>query len=615
MSKQEPIKAMEIHGEKKKIVLAGNPNVGKSVFFNSLTGLYVDVSNFPGTTVDVSHGHFEEYAVIDTPGVYGISSFNDEEKVARDVILTADLIVNVVDAVHLERDLFLSLQVIETGIPTIIVLNMMDDAKREGLKIDLALLEEQLGVPVIPAVAIKGKGLKELKEKLREARTGNIPLERQAQLKALTCRNYCRQSEALLILEGDEIVAKRIGVAPGTQREEIYQERRQRVDKIVAAVVSETLDGATFATKLGRAMLNPLTGVPIFLMALACMYYIIGVLVAQDIVGLTEETIMQGMYEPAVRTFISSMIYPDSVLGKFLIGEFGLLTMTVTYVFGLLLPLVLGFYFILSVMEDSGYLPRLAALVDRVMNAVGLNGRAIIPMILGFGCVTLAIISTRLLGSQRERTIGVALLGLAIPCSAQLGVITGLLAALGPMYVALYVGIIVLVLGVVGRVLHKILPGEATDLLIDLPPLRFPRLSNVAQKMFIKSYGFIKEATPVFALGALIITTLDVTNSLVQIQDFLAPLTNGWLKLPRETANVFIMGLIRRDFGAAGLSNMVLSPEQLLVSLVTITLFVPCIASVIVLFKERSKTEGLLVWFGSWVAAFLIGGLVAQIII
>ena len=149
----------------------------------------------------MSHGHFEEYAVIDTPGVYGISSFNDEEKVARDVILTADLIVNVVDAVHLERDLFLSLQVIETGNPTIIVLNMMDDAKREGLKIDLALLEEQLGVPVIPAVAIKGKGLKELKEKLREARTGNIPLERQAQLKALTCRNYCRQSEALLILE------------------------------------------------------------------------------------------------------------------------------------------------------------------------------------------------------------------------------------------------------------------------------------------------------------------------------------------------------------------------------------------------------------------------------
>lgn len=265
--------------------------------------------------------------------------------------------------------------------------------------------------------------------------------------------------EALLILEGDEIVAKRIGVAPGTQREEIYQERRQRVDKIVAAVVSETLDGATFATKLGRAMLNPLTGVPIFLMALACMYYIIGVLVAQDIVGLTEEAIMQGMYEPAVRTFISSMIYPDSVLGKFLIGEFGLLTMTVTYVFGLLLPLVFRilFYFI-----SNGRLrlfTKISSLADRVMNAVGLNGRAIIPMILGFGCVTLAIISTRLLGSQRERTIGVALLGLAIPCSAQLGVITGLLAALGPMYVALYVGIIVLVLGVVGRVLHKIFTG------------------------------------------------------------------------------------------------------------------------------------------------------------
>lgn len=605
---------IEIPEGAKKIVLVGNPNVGKSVFFNAFTGLYVDVSNFPGTTVDVSHGRFGNDVVIDTPGVYGISSFNDEERVARDVILAADLIVNVVDAVHLERDLFLTLQVIDTGIPVIVALNMMDDARNQGVLVDVDLLEHLLGVPVIPTVAVKNKGIEEVRQRLYEARTGHIPPNLKKQLQEmLNCMGSW--GEGLLVLEGDPHVAERHGVEAGQQREEIYHERRHRVNDIVGHVVTQTEEGTNFATRLGRWMLQPLTGIPMFLAALYIMYYIIGVFIAQDVVGFTEETLMQGYYEPAVRNLLGKYISESSVLGIILMGEFGVLTMTVTYVLGLLLPLVAGFYFILSIMEDSGYLPRIATLVDRLMTTIGLNGRAIIPMILGFGCITVATITTRLLGSERERTIATTLLGLAIPCSAQLGVIVGMLAELGPKLVTIYVVVLLIVLGLVGVVLNKVLPGVSSNLLIDLPPIRLPRLENIFKKTVTKSYAFLKEAAPLFMLGALLITALQITGLLAVIQEAVAPVTEGMLKLPRETATVFIMGMIRRDFGAAGLTAMILTPEQIVVSLITITLFVPCIASVIVMFKERGTKEGTLIWLGSWVAAFVVGGIVAHILI
>ncbi len=362
-------------------------------------------------------------------------------------------------------------------------------------------------------------------------------------------------------------------------------------------------------------MLRPLTGIPLFCLALYAMYYIIGVFIAQDVVGFTEETVMQGYYEPSVRSLVGKYISEQSALGTILIGEFGLLTMTVTYILGLLLPLVAGFYFVLSIMEDSGYLPRIATLVDRLMTVIGLNGRAVIPLILGFGCITVATITTRLLGSERERTIATTVLGLAIPCSAQLGVIAGMLANLGPKLVAIYVVVLLLVLGIVGVVLNKVLPGVSSNLLIDLPPIRLPRLENVMKKTVTKSYAFLKEAAPLFMLGALLITVLQITGLLEVIQNAVAPVTEGMLKLPRETATVFIMGMIRRDFGAAGLTDMTLTPEQIVVALITITLFVPCIASLIVMFKERGLKEGMMIWLGSWVAAFAVGGAVAHILL
>lgn len=603
---------IEVPEGAKRIVLAGNPNAGKSVFFNHLTGMYVDVSNYPGTTLEISYGHYKKDVVIDTPGVYGISSFNDEERVARDVILTADVVINVVNAVYLERDLFLTQQIIDTGVPVIVALNMVDEAERQGIQVKHELLSDLLGVPVIPTVAVKKEGLAEVEKNIWQARPGNSDPELQRELDQMVNRVSSR-GEALLILEGDETVAARHGLAPLDHREAIYLQRRQRVNQLVNHSWQETSKTAALGQSLSRMMIKPLTGVPILLLALYAMYQIIGVFIAGTVVGLTEETIMIGHFEPAVRLIVGKLISEQSILGTILIGEFGLLTMTFTYVLGLLMPLVVGFYFFLSLFEDSGYLPRLATLVDRILTSIGLNGRAVIPLILGLGCVTMATITTRLLGSERERRIAIFLLGLAIPCSAQLGVIAGMLAAVGSEFVILYAIVIFAVLVVVGTLMNHLLSGQSSDLLIDLPPLRLPRINNVLTKTGIKSHQFLKEAFPLFALGALLISTFQVTGILTFLQNALAPLTVNWLGLPKEAATAFIMGVVRRDFGAAGLADMSLAPIQTVVSLVTITLFVPCIASILVMFKERSKKEATIMWFSTWVIAFLIGGIVAQL--
>lgn len=606
------VKHLKLPPEARRIVLVGNPNVGKSVFFSAFTGIYVDVSNYPGTTLDITYGSFGKDVVLDTPGVYGVSSFNDEEVVARDVILSADFVVNIVDAVHLERDLFLTQQVIDMGLPVIVALNMMDEAERRGIHVDVDLLSDLLGVPVVPTVAVAKKGVEELKRLVYTARPGNTDYDLKKSLQAMLSR-VGTQGEALLVMEGDPYVAERHGVTPGDQREEIYLRRRERVNDIVHHVVTETSKGAAFSTRLGRWMLKPLTGVPILALVLWVMYQFIGVFVAQTVVGITEEIIMQGMYEPAVKSLVSRFVPETWVLGQLLIGEFGVLTMTVTYVLGLLLPLVVGFYLALSAMEDSGYLPRIAVLVDRLLTGIGLNGRGVIPLILGFGCVTMATITTRLLGSDRERRIATFLLALAIPCSAQLAVIVGLLAGVGPKYILLYGAIIFTVLVIVGTMLNRILPGQSSALLIDLPPLRWPRLDNVVKKTTTKSMMFIWEATPLFAIGALLIGLLQVSGLLAAFQNLLAPVTEGWLQLPREAARAFIMGFVRRDFGAAGLYDLPLSPMEKVVALVTITLFVPCIASAMVIFKERGRKEALVIWPTILVLAFLIGGIISQI--
>jgi len=605
-------RAVQAPEDARRIVLVGNPNVGKSLFFNAFTGLYVDVSNYPGTTVAISSGRMGDDVVLDTPGIYGVSSFNDEEIVARDIVVDADVVLNVVDAAHLERDLFLTLQLVDMGLPLVVALNMVDEAEARGMRVDAAELSRSLGVPVVPTVATSRKGFLEAQSAMAEARVGTSDPVLQERIVGLLDR-VRTPGEALLVLEDDPFIAERNGVEPQGLRDEIYLGRRRRVNAVVARVVMHTGEGLDLRTRLGHALLRPLTGIPALLVLLFIMYEIIGVFVAQTVVGFTEGTIMQGYVEPLIRQVVGAVVGTTGVLYQLLAGDFGVLTLTVTYIFGLLLPLVIGFYLMMSLLEDSGYLPRIAALSDRMMTVVGLNGRAIIPMILGFGCITMATITTRILGNERERRIATALMAFAIPCSAQLGVITGLLAGAGGLSLTVaYAVIMVVIFGVLGVLMARFVPGESTDLLIDLPPLRVPQPMNVLTKTYRKTVMFMREVGLYFVVGSLLLGILQVTGLLVSAQAWLAPLTEEWLLLPRETATAFIMGFVRRDFGAAGLYSLGLSGADVLVALVTITLFVPCIASVLVITKERGKSFAAFVWVGSVVLAFLFGGVLAH---
>ncbi|MBI4529482.1 MAG: ferrous iron transport protein B [Deltaproteobacteria bacterium] len=597
-----------------RVALVGNPNVGKSLFFNYLSGMYVEVSNYPGTTIEYTRGRYRDFEIFDTPGVYGISSFSDEEKVTREIVLHTDVVLNIVDAPHLERDLFLTQQLIDMGKKVSVFLNLMDEAKKIGVEIDTKRLADCLGVPVFESTATTRGGFDQIDSAIEEARRGHQEPSLHQKLHSMLTMTGS-EAEALLVLEGDEVVAERHGLKPGKERESLYIARRNRVNGIINLVLSDKNVRPRLATLIGRWASNVWTGVPMLLGALYLIYLFVGRLIAQDLVGFTEEKLGQELWEPWIRGITTQYIPPDSWLATILVGEFGVATMTITYLVFLLLPLVIAFYLSLAVMEDSGYLPRLATLVDRALNAIGLNGCAVIPLILGFGCVTMATITTRLLGSEREKRISTSILQFAIPCSAQLAVVAALLAKAGFGAVLIYSVTIFSTFVMIGTVLHRTLPGESTALLIDLPPMRLPRLDNIVRKTAYRTYYFMKEAMPWFFAGALGVGILQVTGLLTLWQNALAPLTVGWLQLPPGAATAFVMGMVRRDFGAAGLYELSLTSHQIVVALVTITLFTPCIASLMVMLKERGTKEASIVWAGTWIAAFVIGGILSQILI
>ncbi|MHB8931486.1 MAG: FeoB small GTPase domain-containing protein [Melioribacteraceae bacterium] len=661
-----PLLVEEETNSTQKVVLVGNPNVGKSCIFNYMSGMYVDVSNFPGTTVSITKSNYKGKDIFDTPGIYGVGSFNDEEKVARDIILSADVILNVVNALNLDRDLFLTLQLIDMGKKVSVLLNFSDELKKRKIKIDTQKLSELLGVEVYETAAVDKIGFDKIGEAIEKARTGKQELDLHFILQQVMAKSI-PQSDSLLILEGDESIAQKHNITNGTanEREKIYIGRRNRVNEIIDVVEHEDSKKGEIFNLFGRYSLNPKTGIPILIVMLVLVYFFIGDLVSQRIVNFTENKIGKEFFEYNAKSFVGnftpvdidvvvqdnngkllnqkSFSFPSGINGntqlknefesfskqtgaqsdfhfsnpiaKLFFGEFGVVTMTVTYLLFLLLPLVIGFYFVMAMLEDSGYLPRLATMLDRSFNKIGLNGRAVIPIMLGFGCITMANITTRLLGSEREKSIVTAILQFVIPCSAQLAVIAALLsgAGFGPMI--LYVSVIFTVLIALSTILNKMLPGESSPLLIDLPMIGFPRMRNVLKKTFFRSFGFMKEASFWFFIGALAVGLMDISGILKVWQNLLAPFTTTWLKLPKEAANAFVMGMVRRDFGAAGLFHMSLTVMQKTVAIITITLFVPCIAAFVVMLKERGWKEGMIIWFGTWITAFLIGGIVAQFVI
>lgn len=628
-----------------KVALVGNPNVGKSVLFNALTGAYVTVSNYPGTSVEVARGSVVidgvSCEIIDTPGMYSILPITEEERVAREILLheSPDVVIHVLDARNLERMLAMTLQLIEAGLPVILVVNIMDEAERMGLVIDIPLLAEKLGIPVIGAAAAKKIGLPELKEAIIGYDRGHHAvfgysrrLEADLmEIMVLMAGKYtlAKKSLALLLLQRDEEVA---GIVRDTEGEE-YPAIEERVrEKMFARrdsfhlelsmerkmVVKGLIDGVfrapdkrrpVFGERLSRLAIRPLTGVPLLLIILYFgLYKFVGTFGAGTVVDFLEGTLFEGYFNPWVISLVNKII-PWEIFRELFVGEYGVITLGLRYAVGIILPIVATFFLFFSILEDSGYFPRLALLVDRLFKKIGLTGRAVIPMVLGFGCDTMATMVTRTLETVRERIIATLLLALAIPCSAQLGVILGLLSKF-PGALAVWSVCMLLIFLLVGVLASKVVPGESPMFYMELPPMRLPQLSNVLTKTYSRMQWYLLEILPLFILASVLLWLGKITNFFQSLIGWMEPVMAS-IGLPKETAIAFIFGFFRRDYGAAGLYDLqtkgILDARQLTVAAVTLTLFIPCIAQFLIMQKERGTKVAMAIGVFVSVLAYCTG--------
>ncbi len=634
-----------------RVAVVGNPNVGKSSIFNRIAGRYVTVSNYPGTTVTVTRARKRlrhlECEFIDTPGAYSLLPVTEEERVARRVLLEegADLVLHVVDAKNLKRMLPMTLQLIEAGLDLVVVLNMVDEAERRGIKIRVEELERRLGVPVVPTVGITGKGVKQLRtaieraaasggrasrsESLSYGRVTDLVIEKVA--RAMPAQSgLSPRALACLALQGDEEVLARLDGADGRVRELVREARQQcrasgvrspnyeismALRRAAGSLVADTVDEPeeaplTGAERLSRVLVSPVTGVPVFAAVLYFgLYRFVGVFGAGTLVDWIENGIFANRVNPWLVAHLGPLI-SWKPLWELVLGEYGVLTLGVRYAVAIVLPVVGTFFLLFAILEDSGYLPRLALLIDRLFKAVGLNGRAVIPIVLGFGCDTMATIVTRTLESERERIIATFLLALAIPCSAQLGVILGLLSAHGAA-LAIWATLLTGVFLVTGFLTARIVPGEPPSFYMELPPLRVPQPLNVLIKVYSRVRWYFWEVFPLFILASVLIWLGQLTGTFDLALDLLAPLI-GFLGLPKEASVAFLFGFFRRDYGAAGLFDLakegVLDGNQLLVAAVTLTLFMPCVAQFLVMCKERGLKVTLIMSAAIVCLAFLVGG-------
>jgi ferrous iron transport protein B len=544
-----------------RIALVGQPNVGKSVVFGRLTGRYVTVSNYPGTTVAVTRGRApigaEVCDIIDTPGVNSLDgAISEDEVITRHVVAgdQADVIVQVADARNVRRALMLTSQLAVFDKPMVLALNMVDEAFARGISIDVAALAAELRIPVVELVAVEGRGLPELRDALTSAARPDVPAHP---------------------LGGD--------------RAAWAHEVTGRVRRM------STLSLAHIPEALARATRRPLTGLPILAVVLYALYLFVGVFGAQTLVKLLEDDVFGRGINPAA-IWLAEHFISVPLLRDFLVGPYGLITMGVTYAIAIVLPVVATFFLMFGFLEDSGYIPRLAIFCDRIFRVMGLNGKAVLPMVLGLGCDTMATMTTRILGTPKERLIAILLLALGIPCSAQLATILGIL---GGVSVWALLTLFTVVLGqmfLVGWLAARVLKGDRSEFVLELPPIRWPRLGNLLTKTRLRIWWYLGEAVPLFLVGTVLLFVLDRLGALDWIAAAGRPVVTGLLGLPPATAQILVMGFLRRDYGAAGLFQLAhtgqLTGVQAVVALTVMTLFVPCVANFLMMVRERGLKTG-----------------------
>lgn len=544
----------------KKIFLIGNPNVGKSVVFSRLTGVEVISSNYAGTTVEIMRGLLmlgdKEVEVVDLPGTYSLEASSKSEEVAVALLKECPkeecVVVNIVDSTNLERNLYLTLQLIEEGLPVIVALNMCDEAKHHGVSITVDKLEKILAVPVIPTCAITGLGMKRLLERISETK----PVERQ---------------------------------------KFSHRERWQEIGNIIEQVQQLTHRHHTLREILEDASVRPFSGA---LIAIAVMFASFEIVrfIGENLINKIADPIFLNFYQPLL-VKLSSFLGEESFIHHLLIGDLinghidfkqslGLLTTAPYIEFAMVLPYIISFYSVLGLLEDIGILPRLAMLLDNLLHHLGLHGFAIIPVLLGLGCNVPGILATRNLESRRERFIAATLISIGVPCVALQAMIFGLLGKFSGWYVAGVYLVLLTIWLILGIILNRTAKGYSPELLIEIPPYRLPSLATLWKKLFLRIKGFLIEAAPLVLLGVLIVNVLLYFKLFDFFTNIFAPVVKGLFGLPKETIVSLVMGLFRKDVAVGMLMPLALTVKQIFIAAVLLAISFPCVATFIVFFKE-----------------------------
>jgi len=561
-----------------KILLMGNPNVGKSVVFSRLTGVRVIASNYPGTTVGYTRGETklgEDTAeVIDVPGTYTLEPTSEAEEVALEMLHTGDVVINVVNATNLERNLYLTLQLLEKGVPVVVALNIWDDTKH------LDKLRELLGVPVVPTVAVTGEGIKELVENIPKAASPRLP--------------------------------------PRSR-----DERWVAVGNIIDQVQHVTHRHHTWRERLADASVKPVSGGIMALVIMAASFIVVR-FIGEGLIGYVFDPLFNNLWAPVLMRLSDVLqgggFLHDIVIGRLIGGQvdflqsFGLLSSGLYIPIAVVLPYVFAFYLVLSLLEDVGYLPRLAIMVDTIMHRLGLHGYAIIPTLLGFGCNVPAVLATRILESKRERFIAATLISIAIPCAALQAMIFGLVGARGVQYVVIVYGTLFIVWIILGVILRFAVRGFTPELLIEIPPYRLPLWRAMLQKVWMRVSGFLAEAIPIILGAVLVINILYFFGVFEAIASFTAPVVTNLLGLPEEAVTAIVIGFLRKDVALGMLAPLALSAKQLVIGSVVLAMFFPCIATFVVLLRELGVVN-MLKSMGIMIAAALITGGILNLIL
>jgi len=629
---------------KNKIVIIGNPNVGKSALFNNLTKDYSIVANYPYTTIKVTRGEIKiegkTFELIDTPGINSLEIQSEDEIIARDILIREhpEYIIQCIDATNLKASLLLTSELLELNIPLVICLNNIDGAMQKGILIDSAKLSSLLGIPVVETIATEGKGLSELIKNIlrtKPAKNGFKHKDFVERSLEKVSRNFPSQnapSSAVLLLlllqdKGiEEWVLEQYGESiyqdvknlthylrtsiPSPLTRILFKAREEWAEKITDTVTGESRVISTrFLEKFGELTRHPVYGWPILGVIIYLTYILVGKLGAVVLV----DYINVQLFDP-FNEFLGNII-PWDFWRDFAVGDYGILTMGLANALGTVLPILTLFFLILNTLEDTGYLPNLCILSNRFFQKVGLSGKSILPIVLGFGCKTMATLATKILDSRKERYIAIFLIAFAIPCSAQLGVSIGILALFHFSSFMIVFGVLLLVEIIAGVLLNKIIKEEThTDFILEIPPIRLPNIKNLLLKTYYRLKWFLTEAIPLFILGALILFVMDKLLILKGIEIILSPIIVKFLNLPIECVEAFLLCLARYEAGAVILFNLVKEGQldyiQAIVSVIILTCFVPCFANIMAMIKELGAKSALLMALVITASSILIGGAV-----